>query len=257
MKKLYCLAVLALLISCKEEKKTDSKKVEDTVQKDSTFIEETSNQNLLDSLVSDLRPGEKLELEKVYTDEAEFVMFDTGGDYSYFVIKKDNKTIGLTSNIQEELNYTRGDIFEVKWKIDSSFVAGDGERLEYTEWFISAKKVKDGSVSLFRKKYTKQLKYTWSGEIEYGTEFKDYLYDVVEYYLANSTQELIKSHIKGNSDLTYSIEERKEKDRNYIVLGIATEFEHRTSIIQWLYIDVEDRKLYEYDLGNDKLVEFP
>ena len=68
---------------------------------------------------------------------------------------------------------------------------------------------------------------------------------------------MIKSTIESpDASLTYSIEDGEKSGRSYTILGISNEFENRTSIIQWLYLDNENRKLYEYDLGNDKLIEF-
>jgi hypothetical protein len=121
---------------------------------------------------------------------------------------------------------------------------------------ISAKKVKDGNVSLFLKKYKKPIKY-YSEKEDYTDGFKDYLYTQVEYYLANSKQELVKTAIKNpDADLSYSIEEKEKEGHIFYVLGISNDFEHHTNIIQWIYIDSNNNQLYEYDLPNDKLVEF-
>ncbi|MRN00316.1 hypothetical protein D1Z97_03750 [Riemerella anatipestifer] len=56
--------------------------------------------------------------------------------------------------------------------------------------------------------------------------------------------------------LEYSIESRTENNRDYQVLGIGYTFEHKFNVIQWLYIDIETQKIYEYDIANDKLAEF-
>ena len=32
--------------------------------------------------------------------------------------------------------------------------------------------------------------------------------------------------------------------------------ENRFTIMQWIYIDVETQKIYEYDIANEKLIEF-
>jgi hypothetical protein len=109
---------------------------------------------------------------------------------------------------------------------------------------------------LFLKKYKKPIKY-YTDKEDYTTDYKDYLYTQVEYYVANSKNELVKGAIKDpNADLSYSIEEKEKDGRSYTVLGISNDFEHHTNIIQWLYLDNENRNLYEYDLPNDKLVEF-
>ncbi|WP_264537571.1 hypothetical protein [Flavobacterium sp. N1736] len=106
------------------------------------------------------------------------------------------------------------------------------------------------------KKYPKQIKY-YTDKEDYTADFKDYIYEEVEFYLANSKNELVKSAIKDSkANLSYSIEEKDKDGRSYVVLGISNDFEHHTNIIQWLYLDNENRKLYEYDLPNDKLIQF-
>ena len=255
MKLFYIPALFLLLSACNEKNKTDYIK-KSPVSVSKPVSPEKIAEPLPTEFKSDIRPDEKLDLDKIYSDTAEFVEFSDGGDYSYLVIKKGKKTIALTTN-DSNPDFVRGDIFDVKWKIDSIYIAGDGERLDYTEWFVGAKKIKEGSVSLFRKKYKKPIKYHWATDAEYTTEYKDYLYTLVEYYLANSDKDLVKSHLTdSNEELSYSIEEGEKDGRSYVILGLATEFEHRTSIIQWLYLDNENRKLYEYDLANDKLIEF-
>ncbi|MET3021753.1 hypothetical protein [Flavobacterium hydatis] len=258
MKVFYSLALFTLLISCKDNKEVNAK-TDSISQKEILNTKDTINK-IPSEFKSEIRPNEKLKLQQVYTDTAEFVRFNEGGDYSYVEIKKNNKIISLTTNLTEaeNPNYTMGDIFDFKWQIDSVFISGDGERRDFTEWFVSAKKVKDGSVTLFRKKYPKPIKYYWAEEEDkYSTEFKDYLYTLVEYYLANSKSELVKANLKDpDLSLTYSIEDRESDGRSYTVLGIANEFENRTSIMQWLYVDNVTRVLYEYDLPNEKLIEF-
>ncbi|TDW51566.1 hypothetical protein EV144_101241 [Flavobacterium sp. 270] len=253
MKVLYSLAFLVLLSSCNEKSKDENTNADTVSQKKATnqVVESAKDYK------SDIRPNEKLKLEQVYTDTAEFVEFNNEGDYAYVAIKKDNKTIALTTNETIDSLYKRGDIIDVKWKIDSVFIAGEGEKLDFTEWLVSAKKVKDGPVSLFRKKYKKPIKFYWGEEDHYSTDYKDYLYTQVEYYLANSKKDLVKSTIQDpNASLIYSIEDRNLGGHSYTVLGISNEFENRTSIIQWLYLDSENRNLYEYDLANEKLIEF-
>lgn len=258
MKVFYSLALFTLLISCKDNNDVATK-ADSISQKEVPNTKDTINK-IPSEFKSEIRPSEKLKLQQVYTDTAEYVGFNEGGDYSYVKIKKNNKVAFLTSNLtsEEELKYTLGDIYEFKWKIDSVFISGDGETRDFTEWFVSAKKVKDGSVTLFRKKHPEPMKYNWAdGEDKYTTEFKDYLYTLVEYYLANSKSELVKANLNDpNLSISYSIEDREEDGRSYTVLGIANEFENRTSIMQWLYVDKATRVLYEYDLPNEKLIEF-
>lgn len=66
---------------------------------------------------------------------------------------------------------------------------------------------------------------------------------------------MIKYAVANNETLEFSIEEQTKNDRTYIVLGIGKTQEHKFTVMQWIYIDQETKKIYEYDLPNDKLVE--
>ncbi|MDO7743050.1 MAG: hypothetical protein MUP99_04725, partial [Pedobacter sp.] len=79
---------------------------------------------------------------------------------------------------------------------------------------------------------------------------------IVEYYVANSQNELLKLQITNRNDLSYSIEAQTRADKEYTMIGIATEFEHKINVVQWLYFDSTSDLLYEYDLPNDQLKEF-
>lgn len=255
MKTFYCLALFVLLLSCKENKETTAENLDKKVQKDSIKVTETniaSNENLF----SDLRPNEKLKTEERYSDQVEFINFDGNGDYALFTVQKNKKLVSFYTNLEDARPFKRGDILDVEWKMDTIYEAGEGEKQGFGEWLITVKKVKDGPVSLFRKRYKNPIKYTFEKD-ELTADFKDYLHEQVEYYLANSKNELVKLAIKSpNADLSYSIEEKEKDGRSYYVLGISNDFEHHTNIIQWLYLDNETRNLYEYDLANDKLVKF-
>lgn len=254
MKHFYCLAVLVLLFSCKENKETNPENL-NKVQKDTTSLKETeAGPDRIET--SDLRPNEKLKLQQVYTDLVEYVDFDANGDFTLFTVQKDKHLVSFYNNLESAGSFKRGDLLEVKWKIDTIYIAGEGEKEDFGEWLVDAKKVKDGNVSLFLKKYKKPIKY-YTAKEDYTTDYKDYLYTQVEYYLANSKNELVKAALKDpNADLSYSIEEKEKEGRSYTVLGISNDGEHHTNIIQWLYLDNENRNLYEYDLPNDKLIEF-
>ena len=70
------------------------------------------------------------------------------------------------------------------------------------------------------------------------------------------TDEEFEDTIKTKEQLEYSIEERIENNRDYEMLGIGYTFEHRFSIMQWIYIDRETKQIYEYDLPNERLIAF-
>ncbi|MEP6928710.1 MAG: hypothetical protein ABI850_01810 [Flavobacterium sp.] len=252
--KYFSLLSLLFLFSCTDKKVSVPKVSNNGSENSSTeavVIPEEVN------VFSAIRPDERLNKGEKYSDEVEYVGYDESGDYALFTIKKGNEVVALNTNFEGADKFLRGDILNITWKMDSTFIAGEGEKPEFTEWLLNAEKIKDGSVSLFRKKYKKPIKYTWAEGAEYSKDYKDYLYTLVEYYLANSKKDLVKVHI-GNPDteLVYSIEDGEKNGRSYTILGISNEFENHTSIIQWLYFDSENKKLYEYDLANDKLVEF-
>ncbi len=256
MKLFYSVVSLVLLSSCNSKEET--KKLPPKTPSKDKIIENTAGKSSNTKFKSTLRPNQDLELHKVYTDTVQFMEYNTDFDYFFIEVKKGNDIAGLNTN-NDDINFNRGDILEVQWKIDSIFIAGDGETLDFSEWLVNAKKIKDGNLSLFKKKYKKTIKF-YTDKENMSDWYKDLLYKNVEYYLANSKKELVKLHIQNASpeeQLSYSIEDRERDGKSYTVLGLANEFEHRTSIIQWLYFDQESKKLYEYDLANDKLIEFP
>jgi len=193
---------------------------------------------------------------KFLTDTITFLEFDDNGDYPLLFAKRDNKRLTFIYNLPGKLNFVRDDQLVVKWKMDSTWIAGEGEKLEMREWIIDASKIKEGSVSLYRKKHHKPIKYWHANDDNYSANFKDYLYTLVEYYLANTKNELVLMNLKANTDIVYSIEDGNKNGRSYTKLGLASNAEGHSSIIVWLYLDNETRKFYEYDLASDKLMEF-
>ncbi|WP_181727978.1 hypothetical protein [Elizabethkingia bruuniana] len=186
---------------------------------------------------------------------ADFYDYEEIGDYLYLLIKDNGKTESFVAQaVDKDLN--RGDLVEVKWKKGHIEIAGDNDRKEDRKMLVSVKKIKDGALSLFKQRYTKPVKYTFGQDLDLSNEERDDIYNNVQYYLANTRNKLLLLHLKNNEELTYSIEERNEQGKDYIVLGLGIEFENRFSVAQWLYIDQRNGDLYEYDLPNDKLVPF-
>ncbi|KAA5538034.1 hypothetical protein [Paenimyroides baculatum] len=111
-------------------------------------------------------------------------------------------------------------------------------------------------VSDFRKNYGKEIYYNYSGEFNYSQKYLEELYLKVEYYVANSKNELLKNIIANKNRLEYSVEQQRRDEKEYTVLGIGTVTEGRITKAQWLFYDAENNILYEYDLPNDELVIF-
>lgn len=185
-----------------------------------------------------------------------FNSYDDNGDYTLLNAQNGNDSYSFINDKNDDRSLLRGDICEIEWEKDTIYIAGDGETPEIADWLVSIKKIKDGNVSKFRKAYKKELKYHWSEEKKYSKNYLDEIYLLVEYYIANSKNELIKHSIKTKEQLEYSIEERFENNRHYEMLGIGYTFDHRFSIMQWIYIDRETKQIYEYDLSNERLIAF-
>ncbi|MFB9080557.1 hypothetical protein ACFFLS_20700 [Flavobacterium procerum] len=252
MKFFYVPVLLLLLASCNQKEKNDS-----AANRDSIKIKPASKPTVVQSkFKSALKPGEDLEIHKIYSDVVEFVDYNTDFDYYFIDVKKNGELIGLNTN-SDDIAFNRGDILEVKWKIDSIFIAGDGGTLEFTEWLVDAKKIKDGNVTLFKKKHPKPIKIYEGENDSLSDSYKSYIYTIIEYYLANTDNEVLKENLKDPIiNLIYWIEDGEKNGRSYTVIKISDDLENHSNIIQSLYFDNESRKLYEYDSSNDKLIEF-
>ncbi len=259
MKKLIVILMISLF-SCNgtktDKKETKNQKVDAIINTDSI---EPKTSDISTNFKSSIRPNQKLSLDKVYIDTVQFMSFNNDSDYRLFFARKKKEKVSLIYDLisDNKFDFIRGDEIEIKWKMDSIWIAGDGETLDFSEWLIRAEKIKEGEVSQFRKNYGKPIKYINHHE-SYSESYLDHLNKLVEYYIANSKQELVKAHINNpdKAEFIYSIDERKENEKTYTILGVSSNFESHTSIIQWLYYDLDKGILYEYDLANDKLIEF-
>lgn len=237
MKLFYILLITIALQSCGNQPKNE-------------IQQNTENQNIIETTKNQATKKKNKTFKSVFMFEA---YADDEGDYRTLSAKKDGKTHFFINERNEDRSLLRGDICEIEWEKDTIYIAGEGETPELADWVINIKKIKDGKVSQFRKKYTKKLKYHYSES--YSPEFFDNFYLDVEYCVANSDNDLIKYAVANNETLEFSIEEQTKSDRTYIVLGIGKTQEHKFTVMQWIYFDQETKKIYEYDLPNDKLVE--
>ena len=185
-----------------------------------------------------------------------FISYNDDFDY-FFLNVKDSKDSLLTfiHNTKDVINYLKDDIVEITWKHDTITMAGDNSIKEAVKLLISSKKIKDGSVSRFRKTYKKKLFYTVLNENEFSTSFLDTIYLAVEYYIANTENKLIKYTVKEREKISFSIENTKRNKKPYLLLQITSSFEHKTIPLKSLYYGLDENKLYDYDIINDALVE--
>jgi len=201
-KTVIILSVFALIASsCGQAMKKQAKNNE--------VVFEQNNENpvviseKIDSIfTSPIRPKEKLLAGKIYSDNFEYLDYNDQGDYFFFVVHKDNQHFTLLDGCTEgkvpKLN--RGDILEIQWKIDSSWVAGDGDKLDMREWATNIKKTKDGELSIFRNTNKKTKLYYFIDDLDNYTDYgKNSLIDEVEYFLANATDENILQYLNDGT----------------------------------------------------------
>ena len=94
---------------------------------------------------SDIRPKKDILLNKVYVDTIQFLSYNDDYDYKLLLGKKKGKSVSLVYNWEWEtnkkLNFKHDDYIKITWKMDSIFVAGDGETLDFKERAINAEKI--------------------------------------------------------------------------------------------------------------------
>lgn len=108
-----------------------------------------------DTFENPFEPGEKIALGKVYFDTVEFVAFNDDGDNALVFIQKEGNTIGLIYDWAIEYDFIKGDEIEIQWKMDSIRYAGDPEFLNYTQFLVTAKKLKQLKLT------DKKIKFLW------------------------------------------------------------------------------------------------
>jgi hypothetical protein len=183
----------------------------------------------------------------------EFIDYNDDGDYFLLNAKKGKTLYSFINDKNSDRSLLRGDLVEITWKWDTIYIAGDGETPELAEWIISIKKIKDGKVSDFRKRYPEKIPYSVIGDDNLTSEFKDKLYSLVAYYLANSKKESVKQCIRNKQELSFTIEDKDEEKPPYIALGIYARSDGQSKIIQWLWYSPNTDMLFECDHNREKL----
>ncbi|WDF57194.1 hypothetical protein [Mucilaginibacter sp. KACC 22063] len=195
-------------------------------------------------------------MQRAHIDQMTFVEYLDDGDYFQILARKGDSIFSFINDIEDNRNINRGDLVQVRWKRDSITVPGDNDSKMPADILLDLKKAADGPVSRFRKTYGRKLKYTWATNEEFTSSYLDKVYLIVEYYLTQTTNPLLRLAVNSKDELTYSIESKTRDDRDYTVIGIAPVGPNGASIVQWLYVDEESDKLYEYNLPEDKLIAF-
>ena len=139
-----------------ESKKTDpiTTALVDTTQLNVAEVKEVIE--VKDTFHSSLRPNAPILLNKTYTDTIEFATYNDDGDYALLMGKKNNKEVVLIYNTDwrdnEKYNFKYGDLLKVNWNMDSIYLAGEGEALDYKETAIDVTRIVSKS---------KAIKFLW------------------------------------------------------------------------------------------------
>ena len=89
---------------------------------------------------SNLRRDEVLEIGKIYKDTVVFLENITDYDYFFFLVSKEKDTARIIY-YDEEIPFRKGDTIALQWKMDTVYIAGEGDILSFEEWYVSGKKI--------------------------------------------------------------------------------------------------------------------
>lgn len=195
--------------------------------------------------------------EKQNTAVVEFIDYRDEYNEPKFVTRKGNQTFSLIFTDDNRGNFNRGDELKIQWTNDSN---------NDSPFLISAKKIKDGSLSIFLKENPLRLQYTWKYECDGGFISKSYA--IVEYYFSvTKNQKAQKALIDfykndkekevkiGNKIFDYIIEKENTLGGKKLILlniGIFTYGGIREKI-QDVYYESATNTLYE--LNQNKITE--
>lgn len=184
-----------------------------------------------------------------------FMEYLDDGDYFQILAKKGDSSFSFINETDTSRNLNRGDQIQVVWKNGTVTVPGDNESEMPAKLILSIKKTGEGPVTAFRNSYGKKLKYTWTDK-EFTSTYLNKVYLLTEYYLTQTKNPLLREAIKNRQELTYSIESAERNSQHFKVIGIAPIGPTGSNIVQWLYVEEENGRIYEYNLPEDKLVAF-
>lgn len=94
-------------------------------------------------------------------------------------------------------------------------------------------------------------------------EFNDWKDKLIADYIRNSKKKLIKSSFESDEYIQWILDRTQKNDSTqFYIYNIGVDVaeedgsEPRFSSCGWVYLDSVKRKLYEYDLPNDTIVEW-
>lgn len=98
-----------------------------------------------DIFTSTIRPDEAIVLNKIYVDTIQFQSYNDDGDYQLLYGRKDDQEVVLIHNFdweqEKKYNFSENETLQITWKMDSIWIAGDGETLDFKETIIKVKRL--------------------------------------------------------------------------------------------------------------------
>jgi hypothetical protein len=111
------------------------------------------------TFTSKIRPDKAIKLNTTYTDTIAFSTYNNDYDYLMLLGKKNGDDVRLIYNWDWHNNYKYnfkyGDLLKVEWKMDSIYIAGDGEAIDFAEKAIEAVRIESKN---------KSVKFLWRAE---------------------------------------------------------------------------------------------
>ncbi len=195
MKYTILLAVL-LMAACWSNPKKNPLKIADY-----EFVQDTPDHEPGEGAgerVCDLRPGQELDLGQTYTDECEFMAYNTQGDFIEICVRKGDAYVTLVSCLDGEPELHRGDKVRLTWKMDNLMVDPEHSRSIITEMALELDDVRPGPLSRYLADEHPHHDY-W-GPDEWPEDYQKQCMDAVDYFIATTTIPVIRDVVDENRE---------------------------------------------------------
>ncbi|MGV6943792.1 hypothetical protein [Sphingobacterium kyonggiense] len=179
------------------------------------------------------------------------------GEFNHFTVREGDSIINYLYGDKFEFGEMplRGDTLVLFWHLDSICHA-DGN-LHQAKRLKKFTMVKEGRSHAFLKQENGKVSMAYRGKFR-DPDYLGFLRNWVIFYIAYSNQDLIKQNVKDmNITWIFHIDDVKKKNINYTRLQLVVqEIQGNARTVQWLYVNPENRQLYEYDVAKNKLLLF-
>lgn len=114
-------------------------------------------------LLSELRPGAELTTGTTYRDTVVYLGYDCRGDYASIDVERDGRIVNLLTE-SDGWEIRRGDQVLLEWKMDSMWVAGDGDAAYVMEWAKELRLIEKGPLARWERDFTRPIEWNEAGE---------------------------------------------------------------------------------------------